>query len=751
MRSPGQIARHADPLPRISKVYPATLWVLLGAFCLRVAGQMLVAFGQVCFLPPMEEWFSGAISYPKLLASQLVIIVLLGRICRDVTRGSGYFAVPRRRLGSFLIDFGGVYLGVMVLRYVLRMELYRHERWTGGSIPIFFHWVLAAFLLVLGHFHRTHDAESAALRSRVARAGRILAWLAVASGVLLWTARQVAPWWLGRCLGARPTEYAVRIERNVSLKTTAGVRLVSDVYHPQRLTRTPTVLVRAPLPSDFETRLFTDLVGRFWAERGYTVVIQRTRGCPPSGGRFYPLRPDRQDGKETLLWLAKQPWFNGRIGMWGGSAFGYTQWALADLVNPGPSALIIYESTSDFYRMFYPGGAFSLGSALFWALRSEAGEPPDPEALKRGFEGFSSKEADDRALHDISFFNDWATHRRKDDYWREIDMSQRVRDLHCPVLLLAGWRDAFLPAQLEDFAQIGHQASRGVAEASRLIIGPWTHGETMTLPGGVQPRNFRLETLVPSVEWFDRYLVPSGGVASTPAPAVRIYVMGDNVWRDETEWPPARVRHESYYLRSGGRANTLSGDGRLETRMPGEEDPPDVYTYDPRHPVPSLGAAMIGDGAEALPQNSVEKRQDVLVYGTPPLRRDLEVTGDTALVLYVETPAPSADFTAKLVDVYPNGSAYLVSDGILRREYEQDPAGRPVEIRIDLWPTSYVYKRGHRLRLEVGSSSYPRFDLNPGSGSLSEKSPHIAIRQTIHHGRGRPSRLILPVIPRNQD
>jgi putative CocE/NonD family hydrolase len=384
--------------------------------------------------------------------------------------------------------------------------------------------------------------------------------------------------------------------------------------------------------------------------------------------------------------------------------------------------------------MFHPGGAFSLKSALHWAVMSHGSRdvPPDPDALRRGYAGFPMIEADDRAAGDIPFFNDWATHTDRDDYWAAIDGDDRAARLKAPVLLMAGWYDPFLPGQLADFARIRRAADPRVAAESRLVIGPWAHAETVTYPDGATPRNFRLECLAPSVAWFDRHL---RGFASPPTAPVRVYVQGVHRWRDEEEWPLARTRWTPYYL---------GGAGRLTADPPADE-PPDTFVYDPRDPVPTAGGAMLGPGAGVARQDAIEARSDVLVYSTPPLTEDVEVTGPVRLVLHVATTAPATDFTGKLVDVDEGGAAVNVCDGILRRTYSP---GRADEITVELWPTSMVFRKGHRVRLEVSSSNYPRFDRHPNTGrpAATEAGP-VAATQTVFHDAGRPSRLILPVVP----
>ena len=214
--------------------------------------------------------------------------------------------------------------------------------------------------------------------------------------------------------------------------------------------------------------------------------------------------------------------------------------------------------------MLYPGDAFSLASALFWAVRSRGAEDVSPpeEALRRGFNGWPLVEADDRAVGDVGFFNDWVKHSTRDAYWQAIDGEDRARTLQAPVLLMAGWFDPFLPGQLADFVRIRRDARADVAAATRLVIGPWGHAETVVLPGNLRNRNYRLESLAPSIPWFDRHLRSRDAGATSDAP-VRLYVMGANTWRDEEEWPLARARQTPWYLRSRGHANTAHGDGLL--------------------------------------------------------------------------------------------------------------------------------------------------------------------------------------------
>jgi len=548
--------------------------------------------------------------------------------------------------------------------------------------------------------------------------------------------------------GIRPSEYSVTVQRHAVMKTSDNIELAADIFRPNDLGKTPTILVRIPFSKTLANQIQAEAVARFWASRGYTAVIQGTRGRYESGGHYYPLINERQDGIETLRWIAQQPWYNGKLGMWGGSVFGYTQWAVADQTDPGPSALDIQICSTDFYGMFYSGGAFALESALYWAIKSHGTEDIDPslDDLERGFNGFPLIEADNRAIGDVPFFNDWATHQERDEYWQSIDGVDRAKHIKAPALLMAGWFDPFLPTQLNDFVQIRNEADPYVAANTQLIIGPWSHADTVTLPGGINAGDYRQASLTPSIDWFDRHLM-GRNIQAAP---VKIFVMGDNVWRDEQEWPLTRVKPTQYYLSSSGNANSLRGTGLLTAHAPDFESA-DHYSYDPLHPVPSRGGAMLSPRAGIAVQNEIEAREDVLVYTSAALEKDTEVTGNIEAVLYVNTSAPNTDFYAKLVDVHADGVAYNVSDGILRQDYPSSSSHlqSPRQITIRLWPTSMVFKKGHHIRLEITSSNYPRYDRNPNTSRniAVETSTNVAI-QSVYHGSTTPSRLILPIVPR---
>ena len=683
----------------------------------------------------MQEWFSGLVPYPYLLTSQVLIIALMIKMIRDVRAQKNFWGAPKHWLGEALVSFGIVYLGVMIIRYAIRMTLYPLERWTGGSIPIFFHWVLASFVLILGIFHLRNSNKI-----KLSKAGigsRIGMWLVIIVGVITWAAFQLAPTILAKTLHARDAQYAVRSERSVSFTTADGTILAADVFHPQRAKNAPIILVRIPYSKVFINSLFGNVVGRFWAERGYTVVLQGTRGRYESSGAYEPLIHEEADGKETLAWMKKQSWFNEKIGMWGGSYFGYTQYVLADANDPGISAFIVQLASTDFSKMFYIEGAFALESALQWALGSygKVDIYPTSEKLKTAANALPLMMADENAEGvQIGFLRDWMKEPHGSPYWKKLSATHKLSKINGPVLFMAGWFDPFLPAQIDDYHLLYKNAQPPITGKSKLIIGPWAHARSVPLPEGFIPRHYRLESLQPSLDWFDEHLL--GLKPVTDEPRVRIFVMGPNQWRGENEWPLSRTVYSSYFLEK-------LGPNRIGTLTSNKNEPSgfDEYEYDPMIPLPSVGGAMIGPNAGTFKQPDNSKRDDVLVYEAEPFTSSVEITGNSTLFLTVETSAPNTDFTARLLDVFPDGSIFNITEGVIRKSFSRSRT----DIEIQFWPTSYVFKEGHKIRLEVSSSNFPRFDRNFNSETRNSlaTSPRKA-NQAIFYGK---SKLVLPIIP----
>jgi len=583
------------------------------------------------------------------------------------------------------------------------------------------------------------------------------------------------------------------VERDVEAQMRDGVILRADVYRPDTEEPLPVLLQRTPYGKGFSNPAFALMA----AERGYAVVVQDTRGRWASDGDGYPFIHEQADGYDSVEWAAAQPWADGKVGMYGGSYVGYTQWAAAVTQPPSLKAIVPTVTFCDPRDIFYGGGAFGLGVAASWTLmagaqmaiqkqegrrESEFGESASDESasgekqalmeqlieladgMSRGktFRQLPLQEMPLIGREGITtFFYDVLTRPLGDAYWqRMLCTHERVR---VPALHIGGWYDIFAGSTLHDFRGIQQDGGAELARGhQRLLMGPWRHGPMEGLVGevdfGVGASALLVMPDLIQLRWLDRWLKgEENGILDEPP--IRLFVMGENQWRTEKAWPLARTEYRPYYLHSGGAANTRHGDGRLSPEAPSDE-PVDTYVYDPRNPVPTRGGGLCCWQAALPPgaydQREVEERPDVLVYSTEPLAEDLEVTGPLEVHLWAATSAPDTDFTAKLVDVYPCGYARNVQDGIVRARYRaSQEQARPVEpgavyeYAIDLWATSNAFLAGHRIRVEISSSNFPRYDRNPNTGHpVGEDAELRAATQTILHDGGHPSHILLPVIPR---
>jgi putative CocE/NonD family hydrolase len=553
----------------------------------------------------------------------------------------------------------------------------------------------------------------------------------------------------------------VRIETDVATKTRDGISLVSDVYRPDAEGRYPTLVQRTPYDRKGETMEAMTLAGA-----GYAVVVQDTRGRFGSEGEFYPFRHEAADGYDTIEWAAAQPWSNGKVGMFGGSYVGATQMLAATTKPPHLVAVFPYVTASEYYEGWtYQGGALMEWFTSSWSsglavdtLRRKAMPGNGPlEWVKhdplRDYPFLMPLSPRDLA----PYFRDWVTHETDDDYWKAV----RVKD-HWPEMTIkglhgAGWHDIFLEGSIQNYVGLRAQAATQEArEGQRLLVGPWAHAATSP-EGKIGDVTFGKAASVDlnavARDWFDYTLkdVQNGFAGKR----VRLFVMGDDVWRDEDEFPLARAKETRFYLGSGG----ARAAGALLDKPP-RKSPPSEYEYDPADPVPTLGGRLCCGTAMApgpADQRPNEGRRDVLVFSTPPFVRDMEVTGWVSVELFAASSARDTDFTALLVDVAPDGYARFLTDGIVRARYRKSTAGPPVfltsgqveKYKIDLWATSNVFKAGHKMRVYVSSSNFPRFDPNRNTGEpIADATGGVKARQAIYHDATHPSALVVPVVPR---
>jgi uncharacterized protein len=553
--------------------------------------------------------------------------------------------------------------------------------------------------------------------------------------------------------------FDVRMLIDVGVTMRDGVRLSADIYLPDAAGPFPTVLMRTPYQNN------TDIMiqkGRRLANRGYACVIQDCRGRFDSEGEFYPFTNEAEDGFDSQEWIGRQPGSNGRIGMSGASYLGLVQWTSAPLRSTYLTCLAPRVMAANLFRgLGYPGGAFQLNVLMTWGMRTSGrtGQSIDYDNWREAFRLLPLYDADRAAGRDLSFWRDWLDHPTDGEYWAPGNTEALWGEIAAPALNMGGWFDLYSSSTFDAFNGLRQQGGTPEARRSKLIVGPWPHQLSQsTRTGDV---DFGAQSMVDlealELRWFDHWLKGvDNGIMDEPP--IRLFIMGTNVWRDEHEWPLARTDWQRWHFHSDGRANTLLGDGLLAPDEPGGE-PPDTFTYHPEHPVPTVGGNNCCS-PHIVPwgpydQRDVEMRGDVLCYTSAPLERDLEVTGPITVILYAATDGPDTDWTAKLVDVRPNGYAMNLCDGIVRARYREsltDPSllepGAVYRYEIDLMVTANVFRAGHRLRVEVSSSNFPRFDRNPNTGHPVGRDAELRVaRQTVHHSTAFPSHILLPVIP----
>jgi putative CocE/NonD family hydrolase len=586
------------------------------------------------------------------------------------------------------------------------------------------------------------------------------------------------------------TDNSIRVEYDVMVPMRDGVRLRSDIYVPSGTGPFPVLLCRYPYST---ADGMMDKGNRQVASQGYAVVFQHCRGRYGSEGVFYPFHPDVQDGYDTVEWAASQPWSDGKVGMFGASHGGLAAWLAAMSRPPHLVAIAPVSASWSFIGCniwYWTKGVLGVGFALMWTGQMTTWEAerrgiPQPlpvfAEIERSMHEMSSNPAafdkavteqaqlletllGQRPLRDIEelrqlapWWRDWCDHDDPaDPYWRQVHASAHIESLALPIQHVTGWYDFFTNGVLDGYRPMKqYGVSDEVQKAQRLEVGPWSHvpgaAPRRDVPSGPgHPDMYALHPGSTVMEFF-RHHLKGENPDFDDKPPVRIFVMGDNTWRDEWEWPLARTQWTSSYLRIDGNANTLDGDGVLSQRPPAAE-PADEFVYDPNDPVPGPIGVGLTAGDEIAPRNT-SRRPDVLVYTTTPLEHDVEITGPVTLELWAASSVTDTDYTAKLIDVFPDGELVAICQGIVRTRYVAThpmQPGRIYRFDIDMGATSNMFKAGHQIRLHVSSSEFPTYELNPNTGTriTHDTGQTVSALQRVFHDDLHPSRLILPVIPR---
>lgn len=574
----------------------------------------------------------------------------------------------------------------------------------------------------------------------------------------------------------------ITIERGVMVPMRDGVKLAADIYRPDGNEKHP-VLIATFMASRNNANLIGGMLFNplLMVENGYVCIIFEARGREKSEGKWTPWVDDINDGYDRVEWAAVQPWSDGNVGVYGNCHAEYPALATAVANPPHLKAGVAYMGASNPHRGFmYTGGAFELSFNLGFSLMMTVqpqGQDIDPANLKEFWGKLAKLRAQDPIGHarylpladlvstDKGTAAPWwqlcLNHPAYDEYWKSVDLIPRVNEIKVPILHIAGWYDQMLYCHMDLNEAFKKHGDPQVKDKHRLIIGPWDHDAYYNQhPTFAGERDFGVPTgpalVYPAAsQWFDHWL-KGKETPFMPTNGVRYFNMGTKEWKEAPTWPPAHTK-VNYYLHSGGRANTRFGDGTLFTEAPNNE-PADSYVYDPFNPVPTMGGRTlltVWHGG-VMNQAGVEEREDVLCYTSPRLNTPVSISGPLSVTLHASSSAPDTDFTAKLVDVEPEGYCANIAEGIIRARYRNGEdheeflvPGEIAKFEIDLCDVSHTFKAGHRIRLEISSSNFPHFDRNlnskvtPALGTVHDAQK--AVQQVYHRGE-YASYLTLPVV-----
>jgi putative CocE/NonD family hydrolase len=558
---------------------------------------------------------------------------------------------------------------------------------------------------------------------------------------------------------------AAAAQTDVLIPMRDGAQLGADVYLPPGPGPFPVLLTITPYGKNGSGRgAAAQLAG------GYAVVAVDSRGLRASKGKWEPYVHEARDGFDVQQWVAKQPWCNGKIGMFGTSYPAYTQVAPAQFRNPNVKALVPVSAQSDnFGSVWSSDGLLHLAFSPVWAMQQEAIATRQPAATvdwTKVIWTLPLKKIPEMTGVRSQFLADVIAHDTHDDFWKRMSIRDKYSEMDVPAFHVTGWYDDLSAETQTNFIGMRAQSrSEHARRWQRLLIGPWGHGVPRISDSGFVfgdvnfGRDVRIDFAAMQTKWFDYHLKGVDNGLDKEAP-VKIFVMGANAWRDEQEWPLARARPTPYYLHSKGFANSRFGDGVLSTVEP-EDEPPDRFRYDPRNPVPTYGGHGCCDYSFAamgpLDQRVNQQRADVLVYSTAPLTADTEVSGIVEAKLVFSTDVTDTDFFVTLSDVYPDGKAINITEGQARARFRESlerptllTPNKEYTLTIKLWGSSNLFKRGHRIRVHITSSNFPRYNRNLNSGKAMSEETEADIRvatQTIFHTRGRMSSIVLPIVP----
>lgn len=540
----------------------------------------------------------------------------------------------------------------------------------------------------------------------------------------------IGSYFLARAARLPKARFRVTRTRHIRVKMRDGVALETELFLPRNGVRSPTILIRVPYGlKGFST------VAEIYAERGFNAVIQACRGTDASEGDFDPLSNERNDGLDTLEWIEAQPWYDGRLGLSGPSYLGYAQWAISDAL-PKHAAMSVKVSSAEFKSIVFPGGSFNLGLLFGWLQVMEGIRSNPLRTVRRmgsgGIERHSLRasmklplvDADVRMFgREIGFWKRWLTEAVDNPkFWEPLDHTHRIGNRTPPTSFVSGWYDFMLDQLLRDYQTLTDAGGR-----ARLTVGPWFHIS----------EELQLESIRDTLSWMNAELMNDrSGLRDKP---VHLFISGSEEWRDFDSYPPPPNDVQIWHLHPD----------EILSQRPVKASPPDGYTYDPRHPTPSLGGAMFAfSGAGPVNQAKLEARDDVLVYTSEPLVSDMTIIGSVTAVIYARASLHNADFFVKLCDVDEKGSSINICDGIVRKSLADAAVPDNIwKLNFKLHATAHTFGENHRLRLLVASGAHPRYARNTGTDEPFGTATHLVpVDIEIFHDPARPSAIQLPVV-----
>lgn len=553
--------------------------------------------------------------------------------------------------------------------------------------------------------------------------------------------------------------YDVKPEFGVKQVMRDGVKLSADIYRPDAKGKFPVIITRSPYMTVEGFQKRSAERARFFAKHGYVFVTQDCRGKNDSEGIFHPFFEDPTDGFDTLGWCAKQEWSNGELGTIGASYQAWNQWATATLDPPNLRTMVCRVALPDpVLNVPFQNGALVLWMAE-WMAMVDGRKNTDPSIYDSSklYNHLPLRTMDEEfGRRNSSIWQNWINHPSADDYWKRSFYQNKFSQIDVPVLHISGWYDDdVIGTHLNYTGMRKYARSEESRNNQKLIIGPWQHHVNVTrqLSGIDFGESALIDLNKIELDWFDYWLKGTqNGIMKLPK--VDIFTMGTNAWRGSESWPLEGTEYANYFIHSSGKANTSAGDGRLSTTVASGEELCDSYEYDPANPCPNIYDTSAAPAEGPFDQRAIERRDDVLVYSTPALESDLEVTGPVTVKLFASTSAPDTDFWGQLADVFPNGYSMHLTEGMIRGRYRKSlehqellEPGEVYEFDVDLWITSNVFQRGHRIRLDVSSSSFPKYDRNPNTGNQFGADMILnTAEQKIYHNAKYPSHVRLPII-----